>query len=169
MNSNFASFQDASDFIFTLTLQCTFQFYELPTPRTIDSTSRKSKKSKEHYSVRKHSEKLKVVCPEKENLAKLIDEIDLGISQYGTLQSCALPTPRDQSIIRLVDLIDGLGKWSSIIKIKNFIDEKANKNHFKEITRPEADTVSDISSISSSQAPTQIQFDPLIEDLFFRK
>ena len=31
----------------------------------------------EHYSVRKHSEKLKVVCPEKENLAKLIDEIDL--------------------------------------------------------------------------------------------
>jgi len=88
------------------------QFYELPTPRTIDSTSRKSKKSKEHFSVRKHSEKLKVVCPEKENLAKLIDEIDLGISQYGTLQSCALPTPRDQSIIRLVDLIDGLGKWS---------------------------------------------------------
>jgi len=122
------------------------QFYELPTPRTIDSTSRKSKKTKEHYSVRKHSEKLKVVCPEKENLAKLIDEIDLGISQYGTLQSCALPTPRDQSIIRLVDLIDGL-----------------------EITRPEEDTVSDISSISSSQAPTQIQFDPLIEDLFFRK
>ena len=86
------------------------------------------------------------------------------------MQSCALPTPRDQSIIRLVDLIDGLGKWSSIIKIKNFIDEKANKNHFKEITRPEEDTVSDISSISSSQAaPTQIQFDPLIEDLFFRK
>jgi len=122
------------------------QFYELPTPRTIDSTSRKSKKSKEHFSVRKHSEKLKVVCPEKENLAKLIDEIDLGISQYGTLQSCALPTPPDQSIIRLVDLIDGL-----------------------EITRPEADTISDISSISESQAPTQIQFDPLIEDLFFRK
>ena len=88
------------------------QFYELPTPRTIDSTSRKSKKSKEHFSVRKHSEKLKIVCPEKENLAKLIDEIDLGIAQYGTLQSCALPTPRDQSIIRLVDLIDGLGKWS---------------------------------------------------------
>jgi len=127
------------------------QFYDLPTPRTIDSTavstsrtSKKSKNSKEHHSVRKHSEKLKVVCPEKENLAKLIDEIDLGISQYG-LQSCALPTPRDQSIIRLVDLIDGL-----------------------EITRPEADTVSDISSISESQA-TQIQFDPLIEDLFFRK
>ena len=42
------------------------------------------------------------------------------------------------------------------------------KTIYKELTRPEADTVSDISSISESQA-TQIQFDPLIEDLFFRK
>merc|ERR1719357_559842 len=98
------------------------------------SNKSNSKHSKEHYSARKHSKKLKVISPEKENLAKLIDEIDLGISQYG-INSCALPTPRDQSIIRLVDLIDGL-----------------------EITRPEADTVSDISSISESQA-TQIQFD----------
>ena len=99
----------------------------MPTPRTIDSTavstsrtSKKSKNSREHHSVRKHSEKLKVVCPEKENLAKLIDEIDLGISQYG-LQSCALPTPRDQSIIRLVDLIDGLGTWSEIKKSVRYV------------------------------------------------
>ena len=77
--------------------------------------------------MRKHSEKLKVVCPEKENLAKLIDEIDLGISQYGTLQSCALPTPRDQSIIRLVDLIDGLGKWSSIMKIKGSSEDNSDR------------------------------------------
>jgi len=134
------------------------QFYDLPspTPRSEVKSMTSPKKIRNpnpsilqsnvpetHQSARKHSEKLKVVSPEKENLARLIDEIDQ--SNQGiciNLQSYALQTPRDQSIIRLVDLIDGL-----------------------EITKPEADTISDISSISESQ----VQFDPLIEDLFFRK
>lgn len=118
------------------------KFYDLPTPRSPETTISASQKHRSRSDKSKKSaKKSNVLKSDKENLAKLIDEINDGIGDFQH-------TPRDHSIIRLVDLIDQL-----------------------ELTRLEPNfenTVSEMSSLSSV-SPSQPEFDPVIEDLFFRK